>query len=36
MQEYSAVVASYTMGGMTLLVQMEEADNVDGSTAANR
>jgi len=30
--EYSAIVASYTAGGMTITAKMEEANNVDGTT----
>ena len=30
--EYSAFVASYTAGGMTITAKMESAENVDGST----
>ena len=30
--EYSALVATYTAGGMTLTGKMEEAENVDGTT----
>ena len=33
--EYSAIVASYTAGGMTITAKMEGADNVDNSTNAN-
>ena len=33
--EYSAFVASYTAGGMTITAKMEAAENVDGSTNAN-
>ena len=32
--EYSAVVASYTSGGVTLTAKMEDAENIDGTTAA--
>ena len=32
--EFSALVVSYTSGGMTLTGKMEEAENVDGSTAS--
>ena len=30
--EYSAFVASYTAGGMTLTTKLEEAENTDGTT----
>ena len=30
--EYSAIVASYTSGGVTLTAKMEEAENIDGTT----
>ena len=33
--EYSALVVTYTAGGMTLTGKMESAENVDGSTNAN-
>jgi hypothetical protein len=33
--EYSAVVVAYTSGGLTLTGKMEEAENVDNTTAAN-
>ena len=33
--EYSAIVASYTAGGMTITAKMEGADNVDNSTNSN-
>ena len=33
--EYSALVASYTAGGMTITAKMEGADNVDNSTNSN-
>ena len=33
--EYSALVVTYTAGGMTLTGKMEDAENVDGSTNAN-
>ena len=33
--EYSAIVASYTAGGMTITAKMESAENVDASTNAN-
>jgi outer membrane protein OmpU len=33
--EYSALVVTYTAGGMTLTGKMEEAENVDGSTNSN-
>jgi outer membrane protein OmpU len=33
--EYSALVASYTAGGMTLTAKLEEAENIDGSTNSN-
>ena len=32
--EYSAIVASYTSGGVTLTAKMEEAENIDGTTNA--
>jgi len=32
--EYSAVVAAYTSGGVTLTAKMEDAENIDGTTAA--
>ena len=32
--EYSAIVASYTSGGVTLTAKMEDAENIDGTTAA--
>ena len=32
--EYSAVVASYVSGGVTLTAKMEDAENIDGTTAA--
>ena len=32
--EYSAIVASYTAGGLTLTGKLEEAENVAGTTAA--
>ena len=32
--EYTAVVASYTSGGMTITAKMEDAENVDNSTTA--
>ena len=32
--EYSAIVATYTSGGVTLTAKMEEAENIDGTTAA--
>tara|TARA_B100000963_G_scaffold13191_1_gene10183 strand:- start:15 stop:635 length:621 start_codon:yes stop_codon:yes gene_type:complete len=33
--EYSALVVTYTAGGMTLTGKMESAENVDGSTNSN-
>ena len=33
--EYSAIVASYTAGGMTITAKMESAENVAGGTAAS-
>ena len=33
--EYSAIVASYTAGGMTITAKMESAENVDASTNSN-
>ena len=33
--EYSAIVASYTAGGMTITAKMEEAENVAGGTASS-
>ena len=33
--EYSALVVTYTAGGMTLTGKMEEAENIDGSTNSN-
>ena len=33
--EYSAIVATYTAGGLTLTGKMEEAENVDGTTTAS-
>ena len=33
--EFSALVATYTAGGMTLTGKIEEAENVDGSTNSN-
>ena len=33
--EFSALVASYTAGGMTLTAKLEEAENIDGSTNSN-
>jgi outer membrane protein OmpU len=33
--EYAAVVVAYTSGGLTLTGKMEEAENVDNTTAAN-
>ena len=33
--EYSALVVTYTAGGMTLTGKMEEAENVDNSTNSN-
>ena len=32
--EYSAIVASYVSGGVTLTAKMEDAENIDGTTAA--
>jgi len=32
--EFSAVVATYTSGGVTLTAKMEDAENIDGTTAA--
>ena len=32
--EYSAIVATYTAGGMTLTGKLEEAENVAGGTAS--
>ena len=32
--EYSAIVATYTSGGVTLTAKMEEAENITGTTAA--
>ena len=34
--EFSAVVVTYTAGGMTITGKMEEADNVAGGTASNQ
>ena len=33
--EYSAIVATYTSGGVTLTAKMEEAENIDGTTDAS-
>ena len=33
--EYSALVATYTSGGMTITAKMEDAENVDGTTNSN-
>jgi outer membrane protein OmpU len=33
--EYSALVATYTAGGMTITAKMEDAENVDGTTNSN-
>ena len=33
--EYSAIVATYTSGGVTLTAKMEEAENIDGTTNAS-
>ena len=32
--EYSAIVATYTSGGVTITAKMEEAENIDGTTNA--
>ena len=34
--EYSALVVTYTAGGMTITGKMEEADNIAGGTASNQ